>query len=82
MAEKSIRVRWSEMHANSKALICADLINDKWEFHERDTWDVRWHPIQSTRTRIERAERLMREACKPNRSDPASSSEVQPKARR
>ena len=75
MGEKLTAVRWSEMHANSRSLIYSELINDVWELHERETWDVRWHAIQPTKMQLETADRLLREASGPRKTDsPAAAS--------
>jgi hypothetical protein len=48
------RVEWQE----GPNLVIGEWTGRRWKFWERDSWEVRWYPGSSTRTRIALADEL------------------------
>lgn len=57
-----IRVRFEESDEHTTTYIIAEKVGDKWQFFERDAWEVRWYDTMPTSERVKKAEALLKSA--------------------
>jgi|HubBroStandDraft_5_1064220.scaffolds.fasta_scaffold590332_2 hypothetical protein len=50
------QVEWTELRMGETFLVDGNKAPNRWLFHERSAWEVRWYPIASSPELVSKAE--------------------------